>query len=143
MRYLIVMLVLCFGGISFAGDKVCVNNYQTKCSQPMKAGDVAQFDGQLLTSDLAIDLAQKANDFNARLNIEMERIKKLDQLDLDLEKKLHSLDNQAWVQEKDLMMKDLKKLENPISWYEKPLFVAIVTGVAVGFLAYGMFRVSK
>lgn len=143
MRNLILICLVCFSCVSFAADKVCVNNEPTKCSQPLSTGETAPFDGQLLTPDLAIDLGQKANDFSARLNIEIEHIKKLDKLDLDLEKKLHTIDTQAWATEKDLMMKSLEKMESPSPWYQHPIFVCVVTAISVGLLSYGMYSINN
>ena len=142
MKKLAIVLML-FSCISYGYDKVCVDSDNTKCSQPITQGEVAPFSGQLLTPGLAIDLSQKADSFDTRINIEIERIKKLDALDLELEKKLHDLDKSSWVSEKELMMKSLSKLENPTPWYEKPIFVAIVSAVGVGLLSYGMYSIKK
>ena len=131
---LVSLLVVSLPAHAQKFEKECDPNDAEKCSQPLVVGEVAPFSGQLLTPKLAIDLGQKAASFDERLELKMKYVKKMSQLDLDLEKKLHEIDNEACTEKVDLLTDRLKTatLEH---WYQHPIFVASLSV----FLTAGVF----
>lgn len=131
---LLVSLIVSWGLPTQAYDKECDADDPEACSQPLMEGEVAPFSGQLLTPTLAIKLGQKAAEFDIRLEIELRYHKKMFELDLDLEKKLHEIDNKACTEKVDLLTERLRdaKLDH---WYQHPFFVATVSVV----LTTGLF----
>lgn len=117
-------------------EKECDESDVEKCSQPLMEGDLAPFSGQLLTPKLAIDLGQKAAEFDIRLKIELEHQDKLNKLDLKLEKEKHQIDQNACTEKVDLLTDQLKdaKVER---WYQHPLFVAPVSVVLTALVFIG------
>lgn len=100
------------------------------------AGEVAPFSGQLLTPKLAIDLGQKAAAFEVQLQIELEYQGRLRDLDWNLEKEKHRIDEAACTEKVNLLTDQLKdaKLEH---WYQHPLFVSSISVVLTTLIFVG------
>lgn len=117
-------------------QKECDDTDSEKCSQPLMAGEVAPFSGQLLTPKLAIDLGQKAAAFEVQLQIELEYQGRLRDLDWNLEKEKHRIDEAACTEKVNLLTDQLKdaKLEH---WYQHPLFVSSISVVLTTLIFVG------
>lgn len=128
-----------------AGDilpPVCVPGDPTQCSQPLDKGQCAPFQGQLLSTTLAINVGQKASFCDDRLKLELTHTKALAEIDLSLEKQLRANDRVTWETEKKLLLERLEEAKASPPWYTHPLFVATVTVVVTGALTYGMFELA-
>ena len=113
-------------------------------AQHMMSGDCAQFDGQLLSTGLSIDLGLKADSCDRLIDIEVGAIKKELELDLKLEKNLRgndvkSLEDQLKAMEKD---RDGWKAAARVPFYEKPWFVALLTAGVIGSIVIGTAQLS-
>jgi hypothetical protein len=101
----------------------------TACAAPVEKGQPAPLSGQVLTPTLAIKLGQKADRCDAVTALEVGYTKKLADVDLALEKQQRAEDNAAHLREMAAMQKALDEVKPP--FYERPWFVATVTGVVV------------
>lgn len=106
------------------------------CSQPLEAGDVAPFSGQLLTPSLAVKLGQRSYSFDARLKMETDFIEKSFQLDLEFEKKLRKIDNKSYANQVALLTDRLEKAKME-KWYQQPMFIATVSVFLTGAIFVG------
>jgi hypothetical protein len=97
-------------------------------------GSAAAFSGQLLTPKLAITLGLKAQYCDARAALDVEHVRALMQVDLDSERRLRAIDNEASKKAQELLEKKLAD-GNPI--FERPIFVAAVT-TAIVVSAYAL-----
>lgn len=121
---------------------VCDPTDPKKCSLPLSQGEIAPFDGQLLTTKLAIDLGQKAESFGARLELELSYQKKLLSIDLELEKKLRENDRISHEQQVKLLTKRLEEVSHT-SWYESPIFISGLSVVTTVLVFIGVGYVIK
>lgn len=119
-----------------AGEIVCDPSDPKKCSTGLKTGDSAPYDGQLLTPKLAIELGQKADSFDKRLELELNFKTKTLQIELDLEKQLRKNDKDSFDLREKLLMERLKEAHSK-PWYEHPAFVATATAVGVVLVIIG------
>jgi len=129
LRWLLFSFALAASGNTQAADKICDEKDPDKCSQPVAKGQVAPFDGQLITTKLAVALGQKADRCDAVTAIEVDRVRGLLKVDLDLEHSLRLSESDGAKQREDLLMRKID--EAAPRWYERPVFVATVTGVVV------------
>lgn len=102
------------------------------CSAPLKRGERAPFDGQLLTTDLAIQLGQRAERCEVLSKLDVEHAKAIAAIDLGLERKLRELEAEAARQREAALVRALEA--ERARWYERPAFVATVA-VAASFAA--------
>lgn len=124
-------------------DKECDPDDSESCSQPLIEGETAPFSGQLLTPRMAIKLGQRAASFDVRLELEMERVRGQFQLDLELEKKLHKIDQESCDRQVSLLTDRLEKAKID-KWYQHPLFVASLSVVlTVGILGGSAYVYSS
>lgn len=119
-------------GTGIVPEKICDENDPEKCAQPVHKGQRAPFTGQLLTNKLAIDLGIKADHCDDRLKLRIEQMGSILDMKLTQQKKLHGI---------DLVVKNetIRTLRTAIddlrpSFYEHPVFVAIVTALATAAL---------
>ncbi len=106
------------------------------CAVPLSAGEAAPYDGQLLTTELAINLGQKAHSFDVRLKLELKRAEEKYRLELDYQKKVNEIDRKSCQEQTELLLNNLKEVQKA-SWYKHPAFVATVTGVVIIGLTLG------
>lgn len=107
---------------------VCDPDDPTRCSVPLKTGQQAPFDGQLLAPGLALDLGQRAELADLRLDLELKRATGLLIAELALGKRLRENDREAFDAQIDLLTNRLEDAHQRI-WYREPIFVATVTVV--------------
>lgn len=97
----------------------------------LKLNEPAPYAGQLLTTKLAIQLGQKAENFSERLKLEIDYVKRVYQVDVDLERQLRTIEKDMWGAQKKALEEALEKALQPAPFYERPWFVATVTSVVV------------
>jgi hypothetical protein len=120
-------------------QKVCDPQDPTLCSQALHQGDVAPFTGQLLTSELAIRLGQKAELAARTIGLEVDFAKRQAAVDLNLEKQLHANDVAAKDREIALLKEQAK-----VPFYTHPAFVAPITAVvAVGLVVLSVWAAGQ
>lgn len=128
-------------------EKQCDPNDADVCSAPVAAGQPAPFSGQLLTQKLAIQLGQKAENFTERLKIEVDYIRRVYQLDVDLEKQLRTIESDTWGAQKKAMEEALNKALQPLPFYERPAFIAtvasLITLTVAGIVLFVAVRVIE
>lgn len=125
-----------------ASEPVCDPKDPTRCSAPLRTGDLAPFNGQLLSPDLAIDLGQKAELFDLRLDLELKRATGLLQADLSLERQLRENNRKAFEAQIVLLTTRLEEAHHRL-WWEHPVFVAAVAVVLTGLVFYGSVEALK
>jgi hypothetical protein len=131
-----ISLLAAPGAPSGVDPGFCDQDQPSHCSTPIQRGQAAIFEGQLLTTDLAITLGMKAANCDARIALEVDFAKKMAEVDLVLEKKLREIDGKSAVDSIQLMQKRLDEAVVPV--YERPWFVAGVTFV----LTVGAFSLA-
>jgi hypothetical protein len=101
---------------------------------PTRKGDPAPFDGQFLTTDLAVRLAQGSANCQTRIDEEVKREKADAAIDVQREKDLHAKD----VEDLTATMQDLEKKldeadkvadEDKPPFYAQPWFVGPVASI--------------
>lgn len=111
------------------------------CAAPILKGEAAPFDGQVLTTELAIKLGQKADFCDKRLAIELSRATQLADIELEKMRALRKIDEDAHAEQLRIMQKKVDAALDRPFWRE-PWFVALTTAtvtlaaaVGVGWLA--------
>jgi hypothetical protein len=146
------MIQLLFLGFLFAQQastqvilKQCDEKKPANCAQFISKGTAAPFDGQILTTSLAIDLSLKADKCDAVIQLETSYEQKKAEASINLEKTLRQNDLQQHKLEIDVMNRELIKWEKAahIPFYEKPWFVCILTSAVVGSLVIGTVQLTK
>ena len=109
----------------------CDPQNKEKCATALQEGQPAPFSGQLLTTKLAIELGQKAEQFEIQLEWEKERERALSRVDLDLEHKLRQLETTSWKQQES---RYLQEIEKAYKWYRDPAFLILTSGITFSLL---------
>lgn len=109
-------------------EPVCDPGDARKCSAPMQAGQRAPYAGQLLTPKLAVDLGQRAQGCDARMELAVKFSQDSAQVDLQLEKSLRENDARA-AAEREKILRDALDEARARPWYTHPAFVVITTVV--------------
>ena len=122
------------------GKKECVEGKPKHCVQALAKGEVSPFIGQLYTPELAIEQSLKVHSFDTRLRLETRRIDEVWRVKLNLEKKLHEIDNEASKRAEDMLLKSLEDSQPP--FYERPSFVIPMTAVVVAGVIFGAMAIS-
>ena len=122
------------------GQKECVEGKPKHCVQALAKGEVAPFIGQLYTPELALDHSLKVHGFDARLKLEIERVEETWKAQLNLEKKLHEIDNEAAAQAEKVLLESLENAQPP--FYERPAFVIPITVVVTAGVILGAIALS-
>ena len=127
--------LLAIGGLILA-QPVPFCSDSEHCSVEIKKGEVAPYTGQLLSTELAISLGTKAEFCGKRCDLELEFQQKTLKLDLVLEKKLRGMDQKAWKEQKDLLLKRLEE-SHSTPFYTHPIFISAVTVVFTVLAIWG------
>ena len=56
----------CIASLLFAANVTCSSEFPDRCSQPIKRGEASKLNGQVLSTELAVALGQKASSAPAR-----------------------------------------------------------------------------
>lgn len=118
---------LAASGIANA-EVVCNDEEEKLCAALIRKGEPSPLEGQVLTSSLAINLAQRAYGCEKRLKLKLTKLSEIYEAQLDEQRKIYRTELKALETEKDLYKKQaLVK----VPWYETPLFVAGTTTVVL------------
>jgi hypothetical protein len=102
------------------------------CATPVMKGQPAPYDGQCLTTALAVQLALKADSCDARIEIEVEHVRKMERLDVERMQKLSTIDKESNAERNQVLMEQLKSEQ---AWWKQPAFVIPVTAlVTIGLV---------
>lgn len=114
-----------------------------ECAQPVYQGDEVPFTGQLLSTELAIAIGQKAEKCDERIKIDVGFAKKEAGLDLEHEKRLRAINQDAHALELGAVQADRDRWKElaDTPFYEKPWFVVTITAVVVGAIFVGASQV--
>lgn len=119
---------------------VCHVGDPRKCSIAVSKGEKVPFDGILQTNYQAAELAVRADpkEIQKRVDLEKKTVQDLAYNDLQLERKLRTIDNEAWEEKlkktEEHYQKEIDRLD--IEFYEHPAFVASVSAlVTLGLVA--------
>ena len=96
-------------------------------------GERSPLTGQVLTSSLAVSLAQKAAGCDDRLTLALVKVQERHAIELRLKAEVYGADLEAMTKERDLF-KD--KALARVPWYETPIFVASTTAVVLVALLF-------
>ncbi len=144
MRGLVLGVLLALPELA-AAQIHCDPDDSSKCSAPLSKGTPAPYSGQLLTAKLAIDLGFKADECEVRTKLEIGYAKKQAQLELKYEQSTRKNDTAAHVLEMAAMESDRDRWKKhaDVPFYEKPLFVAVLTAVLVTAVFVGADQIDK
>lgn len=142
-----ISLALAAALLSASPPAGCDEREPLLCAAPLLAGDLAPWSGQLVTTELAIRLGQKAAGCDALRALDAEHAAKLAAVDLGLERRLREVEKAEHERAIDLLEEELRRAltarEVPI--FERPLFVSGATFVATAAIftiaAYAAARV--
>lgn len=112
------------------------------CAQPLLKGEKAPFDGQLLTPELAISLSQRSMAFDSQLEIELERVGKLHDIEMNYQRDINNLDKESSKKQIELLEERLREVIK-IPWYKTPVFVAITSCVGTVLVVFGATYIVK
>jgi len=94
------------------------------CVQPLAAGELAPFDGQLLTMRRAAKLAAAAGACSERLKLELEREKEISSSELDYVKAVCAAEQASAKTQQDLLMRRIAALESETGPSWLPMIIA-------------------
>jgi len=112
---------------ALAGPPICDPADPRLCAAPLLKGDPAPYPGQLLTTELAIQLGQKADTCDTRLKLEVAFATKLAAVGLDLERNLHRNDLDAASDREVVLLRRVKEAEDESFWEEPAFLVPVAT----------------
>lgn len=105
---------------------VCDEDEVRRCAQPLFAGEVAPFDGQLLTPPKALQLAQLAAHCDDRIALEVTRTSSLAAIERAYERELAQAGATALTRERDLYKRLYEAQPSGAPWYAEPAVVAAI-----------------
>jgi len=150
LSFLCALGILLSSSLSFAQSNPDMLKYALECdgdnfelcAQPLLKGEKAPFDGQLLTPELAISLSQRAMAFDSQLEIELERVGKLHDIEMNYQRDINNLDKESSKKQIDLLEKRLKEVTK-IPWYRTPAFVSITSIAGTVLVVIGATYIVK
>ena len=125
-----------------AQEKICLDDNPEFCAVGIEAGAIAPFAGQLLTPKLAIQLGQKADTCDQRLDLELKREKEIHRIEIDYQTDLHNIDKNSWKSQESLLLKELRK-EKVRKFFSHPAFVSILSSGLTILFIYGSYKVYE
>ena len=136
MRILSLLVAFSFALVASpsSAEVICDPESPDMCAAMIKKGERSPLTGQVLTSSLAVSLAQKAAGCADRLTLELSKAQERHKIELQLKTDVHEADLDAMTKERDLF-KD--KALARVPWYETPTVVASTTVVVLVALLLG------
>lgn len=110
--------------VGWAGVPVCDPGNSKKCAVELKQGEPAPFTGQLLTPELAIDLAQKPLYLEELHKLDLARTSSIGRMALEHERELHRIDTTRWQREAELYRNLYESRVGERSWWDQPVIIA-------------------
>lgn len=137
LPWLLFLYVLLATSPALALPKGCTGGPDGICAVPIVAGDRAPFTGQLLTTELALQLGSAADDCKSRDKLEVERCLEDAKIDLDTERTARTSDNRAFEGQLKQLQEQLARAqkvaeESAPPFYAQPWFVAPVVAIITG-----------
>ena len=105
-------------------EVICDPDDASKCAALIRKGEISPLSGQVLTSSLAISLAQKASSCDEKKALALSLLQKKHEIQIEYQRQTSQADIDALTAERDVF-KDQALLRVP--WYETPIFVASAT----------------
>ena len=123
-----------------SAEVICDPESPDMCAALIKKGERSPLTGQVLTSSLAVSLAQKASGCGDKLELELSKVQERHKVELQLKTEVYEADLEAMTKERDLF-KD--KALARVPWYETPIFVASTTAVVVVALFFSAASIAQ
>lgn len=101
----------------------------SECVLPILRGEIAPFDGQLMTSLKAAKIAVESADIDKRIRLEVAHTSSIAAIDLRTEKAFHAADLRQLIAENGILERQLAAASP--AWYERPVIVVPATVVLV------------
>ena len=130
MKWLIIPLGITLSTPTLA-EVQCKPDNPKHCVQPISKGQLSLLDGQVLSTELAIHLGQKAEKHDILLEEAVNKEKELGQIRLNNEKQLSAIELEAEAQRTAYWQQRALEAEKGPPFYQKPIFVIPVTVVTV------------
>ena len=142
LRIVILVTALLVPSIAWGQGtaKQCVAGKPTHCVQPLVSGEPAPFDGQLYTTELALDHSEKVHSFEARLKLDVEYVRIRLQLEIENLQRLREIDLEASNARGEAHKRALDAALPP--FYERPAFVIPLTAIIVVGAILAVFAIS-
>ena len=138
--WLVVAASLCAAPVAAQAPKaVCDPESPQNCAAPLRKGQSAPFDGQLLTDSLALSLGQKADGCAERITIEKKRAQRWAEIGVTLAQRKAEIDRNAAADQIGLLRKRLGEAQEPPPWYETSTFTVVVTVVITTAVMSGAY----
>ena len=109
----------------------CKPDNPKHCAHPIKKGELSLLDGQVLTTELAIFLGQKAEQHDILLKEAVDKERELGTLRLQNAETIAQINLDAQTQKTDYWQKRAIEAEKGPPFYQRPAFVIPVTAVTV------------
>lgn len=141
-------LVAGFAASAFADDRTpgtpvvqCAPDDPSSCAVPLKKGQAAPFTGQLLTTDGAIELGQKAEHCDEWTELAVSHTSSVARIKLDYEKAINgsflrqmSKTENALTRDRDFWRDEAARKVEPPHWTSSPYFTVPVSVAATVFV---------
>ena len=109
------------------------------CVSPLKLGQVAPFDGQLLSTEAAIENTLKLENIEEKHKLALQHQADLAQLKLDYQSTIHSIDQDEWTDKETLYRDTIEKhdkLEVSFFHQQETWFgIGLLSGIALVVLS--------
>lgn len=117
-------------------EKQCDTSNPKKCVQTLREGELAPFDGDLLTPEMSVDLGQKAFWCDERLQLKLDVATEKLRIDLKAARDILANNDAFHKKEIHLLTERLKEAHRT-PFYKEPIFVASVSVVLTILAVYG------
>ena len=127
---LLVGLSLTLGSprISLSAPRVTCSPTPDFCAASIKKGEVSPLTGQVITSSLAVSLAQRATECKQQCAIKLEQERTVNAIGMSTLRATHAADMNAITKERDLLR---DQVHQAVPWYKTPVFVAGTTTIVL------------
>lgn len=119
--HLTFMPVYAFGAEPQA-EIICADDFPTRCTVEIKAGEKARFAGQLVTPDMAIYFGQTADSWERRMTAEVARTSSIAHADAARDKQVAAADLREMTSERDTYKRAADR-----TIFEHPVIVAALS----------------
>ena len=122
----------------------CAPDDPKSCIQPLIPGEPAPWSGQLMNTRRAIITWKKLQGYDAHKDLDIENLNEKHAIDIQLARDQRASDKEA-ANEKYNILNDrleeaLRAAKTP--FYEKPLFIAIITAGGTALIVTAMFKLA-
>jgi hypothetical protein len=121
--------------VVLAVTPICREGAPEFCSAPILRGEVSPFDGQVLTTEMAIEQSQAARHCDKHTEIHVKRVADRADHQKRLLERLHALDTASYERQVKYLTERIEEAQKASErpWYEHPLiWTTIGAAMAVG-----------